>query len=176
MAISKLWTVRDNLWKVLDYAANPNKTFNPKFSDEQYQALADVLSYAKDEEKTEQQFFVQGINCNPAIARQQFIEVKERFGKTDGIQAYHGYLSFKEQDITPEQAQAIGMEFAQRVWGKRFQVLVTTHLNTQHLHCHFVLNSISFVDGKRCQDTSWFKFRHIADEICRYAYALFFTS
>lgn len=130
LAISKLWAVKYNLKKVIDYAANPNKTYNPKFSDEQYQALADVLTYAENEEKTEQQFFVQGINCNPSIAREQFVEVKERFGKTDGIQAYHGYLSFKEQNITPEQAQAIGMEFAQRVWGQRYQVVVTTHLNT----------------------------------------------
>ena len=169
MATSKLWAVKYNLKKVIDYAANPNKTYNPKFSDEQYQALADVLTYAQDEEKTEQQFFVQGINCNPSIAREQFVEVKERFGKTDGIQAYHGYLSFKEQNITPEQAQAIGMEFAQRVWGERFQVVVTTHLNTQHLHCHFVINSISCVDGKRLQNSekAWFKFRHIADELCK---------
>ena len=137
MATSKLWAVKYNLKKVIDYAANPNKTYNPKFSDEQYQALADVLTYAENEEKTEQQFFVQGINCNPSIAREQFVEVKKRFGKTDGIQAYHGYLSFKEQNITPEQAQAIGMEFAQRVWGERFQVVVTTHLNTQHLQDEF---------------------------------------
>ena len=94
MATSKLWAVRYNLKKVIKYAANPNKTFNQRFSDEQNQALADVLSYAEDEEKTEQQFFVQGINCNPSVARDQFVTVKERFGKTDGIQAYHGYLSF----------------------------------------------------------------------------------
>ena len=37
------------------------------------------------------------------------------------IQAYHGYLSFKETDISPEMAQKIGMEFANEVWGKRFQ-------------------------------------------------------
>lgn len=83
-----------------------------------------------------------------AIARDQFITVKEQYQKTDGIQAYHGYLSFKETDISPEMAQKIGMEFANEVWGKRFQVVVTTHLNTKHLHCHFVINSISFVDGK----------------------------
>lgn len=47
--------------------------------------------------------------------------------------AYHGYLSFKEKNITPEQAQEIGMEFARRVWGQRYQVVVTTHLNTHHL-------------------------------------------
>ena len=166
MAVTKLWAVKHNLSYVLDYAGNPVKTKNPNYTEEQYQALSDVIAYAKDEEKTEREFYVDGINCNPATARTQFITVKQSFGKTDGIQAYHGYLSFKEQNITPELAHKIGMEFAKEVWGERFQVLVTTHLNTQHLHCHFVINSVSFTDGKRCQDTSWFKFRHIADRIC----------
>ena len=40
-----------------------------------------------------------GINCNTATARDQFVSVKKAYGKDDGIQAYHGYLSFKEQDI-----------------------------------------------------------------------------
>lgn len=167
MAVSKLWPVTVRLKAVLDYAANPEKTANPNYTSEQYQALRDVLAYAKDEEKTEREFFVQGINCNPSTARDQFITIKEQFAKPDGIQAYHGYLSFKEMDITPELAQKIGMEFAERVWGKRHQIVVTTHLNSKHLHCHFVVNSISFVDGKRCRETSWFKFRHIADRLCQ---------
>ena len=169
MAVTKLWSVTTRLGQVIDYATNPEKTsakIQRQYTPEKYQALADVLAYAKDEEKTEQEFYVQGINCNVAIARDQFVTVKEQYGKTDGIQAYHGYLSFKETDITPEMAQKIGMEFANEVWGKRFQVVVTTHLNTKHLHCHFVINSVSFVDGKRCQDTSWFKFRKVADRIC----------
>lgn len=90
--------------------------------------------------------------------------------KMNGIQAYHGYLSFKDEpNITPELAQQIGTEFAKRVWGDRFQVVVTTHLNTKHLHCHFVVNSVSFVDGKRMQNNEkhWRYFRHIADELCR---------
>ena len=53
---------------------------------------------------------------------------------TSGIQAYHGYLSFKENEVTPEQAQQIGMEFATKMWGKRFQVVVTTHLNLSLIH------------------------------------------
>lgn len=169
MAVTRLWPVTARLGQVLDYATNPEKTVkaNSKYSMADYQALRDVIAYAKDEEKTEQEFFCQGINCNVSTAREQFVTVKEQFGKPDGIQAYHGYLSFKETDITPELAQKIGMEFAERVWGKRHQVIVTTHLNTQHLHCHFVINSISFVDGKRCRETSWFKFYRIADEICK---------
>ena len=89
--------------QVLDYTTNPEKTANPEYSAEDYQALKDVLAYAKDEEKTEHEFFCDGINCNVAMARDQFITVKEQFGKTDGIQAYHGYLSFKENEVTPEQ-------------------------------------------------------------------------
>ena len=169
MAVSKLWPVKNRLEQVLDYATNPEKTekSKSKYSEADYQALRDVLAYAKNEEKTEQEFFCQGINCNPGLARSQFIRVKKKFGKTDGVQAYHGYLSFKEQDITPEAAQQIGMEFAQEVWGKDYQVVVTTHLNTQHLHCHFVINSVSFKDGHRCHDeASWFKFRKVADRIC----------
>lgn len=171
MAVTKLWPVTERLGQVIDYATNPEKTekANSKYSETDYQALRDVLAYAKDEEKTEQEFFCDGINCNPDTARDQFIITKEQFDKMDGIQAYHGYLSFQEQDITPEAAQSIGMEFAQRVWGERFQVVVTTHLNTEHLHCHFVINSVSFVDGKRLhgEEKAWFKFRLVADEICR---------
>lgn len=78
------------------------------------------------------------------------------------------YKEFKDREVEHKQAQQIGMEFVRKMWGKRFQVVVTTHLNTKHLHCHFVINSVSFVDGKRLQDKekSWRYFRHIADEIC----------
>lgn len=50
MAVTKLWVVRDNLGRVIDYANNPEKTCNPNYTDAQYQALADVIAYAKDEE------------------------------------------------------------------------------------------------------------------------------
>ena len=170
MAVSKLWSVTVRLATVLDYASNPEKTTKSKskYSDADYQALRDVVAYAKDGEKTERELFCEGIHCNPQTAREQFITVKEQFDKPDGIQAYHGYLSFEETDITPELAQQVGMAFAERMWGDRFQVLVTTHLNTEHLHCHFVVNSVSFRDGKRLQnkEKAWWYFRHIADEVC----------
>lgn len=176
MAVSKLWPVTNNLNKVINYATNPEKTSKDLYTEEQYQALKDVLSYAKDEEKTEQEFYVEGINCNPSTARDQFISIKQAYGKEDGIQAYHGYLSFKEQDISPSLAQKIGMEFAKEVWGDRFQVVVTTHLNTKHLHCHYVINSISFKDGKRLwgNEKAWFKFRLVADKICE-KYGLYYN-
>ena len=117
MAVSRLWPVTVRLAAVLDYAANPEKTTKAKskYSNADYQALRDVVNYVKDGKKTEQELFCQGINCNPSTAREQFVTVKEQFDKPDGIQAYHGYLSFKETDITPELAQHIGMEFANSV-------------------------------------------------------------
>lgn len=168
MAVSKIWPVTHNLGYALRYAANPEKTAGDVLSNEQLQALQDVLAYAKNEEKTEREFYVHGIHCNADTARSQFITVKKQFDKLDGIQAYHGYLSFRENEVTPEQALQVGTEFAQRAWGDRFQVLVTVHLNTKHLHCHFVVNSVSFADGKRLhgEEKAWFKLRKLADEIC----------
>ena len=72
MAVTKLWSVTERLGQVIDYATNPKKTsanIKREFSPEQYQALADVIAYAKEEEKTEREFYVEGINCNVAIAR-----------------------------------------------------------------------------------------------------------
>lgn len=123
MAVTKLWPVKANLGHVIAYAANPEKTnanLKKEYTEDQYQALADVLTYAKDEEKTEHEYYVEGINCNPSNARDQFVEVKNRFGKNSGVQAYHGYISFKEENISPELAQKIGMEFVNELWGKRF--------------------------------------------------------
>ena len=101
MAVSKLWPVTVRLATVLDYASNPEKTTKSKskYSNADYQALRDVVAYAKDGEKTERELFCEGIHCNPQTAREQFITVKEQFDKPDGIQAYHGYLSFEESDI-----------------------------------------------------------------------------
>ena len=97
MAVSKLWPVTVRLATVLDYASNPEKTTKAKskYSNADYQALRDVVNYVKNGEKTEQELFCEGINCTPAIAREQFVTVKEQFDKTDGIQAYHGILALR---------------------------------------------------------------------------------
>ena len=61
MAVTKLWSVTERLGQVIDYATNPEKTsanIKREFSPEQYQALADVIAYAKDEEKTEREFML----------------------------------------------------------------------------------------------------------------------
>lgn len=108
-----------------------------------------------------------GINCNPRIAYTQFQNTKKRFNKTDGILAYHGYMSYAKGEITPQKAHDIGVEYAKRVWGDKYEVIITTHLNTDCYHNHFVVNSVSFVDGKRCREKTWFILRHEIDKICK---------
>lgn len=114
MAVSRLWPVTVRLAAVLDYAANPEKTTKAKskYSNADYQALRDVVNYVKDGKKTEQELFCQGINCNPSTAREQFVTVKEQFDKPDGIQAYHGYLSFKGNRHHAGAGAAYRVEFA----------------------------------------------------------------
>ena len=80
------------------------------------------------------------------------MSVKHRYGKEDGIMAYHVIQAFAPGEVTPEVAHEIGIKLAERMWGDRFEVVVSTHLDHEHIHNHFVFNSVSFVDGKKYND------------------------
>jgi uncharacterized protein YifN (PemK superfamily) len=96
-------------------------------------------------------------------------DTKRFYHKEDKILAFHAYQSFAEGEVSPELAHKIGVELANEMWGDRFQVVVTTHLNTNHIHNHIVLNSVSFKDGLKYYDnhTNYAKMRHISDELCK---------
>jgi len=166
MATTAIWKVKGNLGQVVNYAANPDKT---TFAPDEMQNLRDVMDYATQDYKTEEQRYVSGVNCAPEIARDQMMMVKRQFGKEGGIIAFHGYQSFAPGEVTPEQAHEIGVELAQRLWGDRFQVVVATHLDREHIHNHFVLNSVSFVDGKKYNDckSTYALMRQTSDQLCR---------
>lgn len=104
----------------------------------------------------------------PDTSYQEMINVKKQFFKTDGIQCFHAVQSFVKGEITPEQAHEIGIKLAEELWGDKFQVVVTTHLNTDNLHNHFVLNSVSFLDGKRFCNTKkdYAIMRKTSDKLC----------
>ena len=59
--------------------------------------------------------------------------------KKNGIIAFHGIQSFKKDEVTPEVAHEIGVKLAEEMWGDRFEVVVSTHLNTKCIHNHFVI-------------------------------------
>ena len=166
MATVGLWPVKSRLKEVIEYAENPDKTTNPKYLDE---SLYNALKYTENDEKTDQRLFVAGINCPKQRAYEAMMAVKRRFGKTGGTIAWHGYQSFATGEVTPDEAFEIGKETARRMWGDKYQVVVTVHLNTDNLHCHFVVNPISFIDGSRFQNKIYNhrRLREISDEVCR---------
>lgn len=191
MAVTSIWSVKGWLGKVVIYIQNPNKTTNPDFikipemTDKEEQSLSDVIAYAVDQEKTNgksdnlnidnedipiMQQYVSGVNCTPMTARSEMLAVKKRYGKDEGIMAFHGYQSFAPyDDITPDTAHKMGILLAEELWGDRFQVLVATHLDKEnHLHNHFVVNSVSFIDGLRYHRTKkdYYNMRTASDELC----------
>jgi len=169
MATTAIWDVKDRLERVINYTSNPDKTENPDFPCSGLHGLQNVLDYMQMDSKTEHQFYVTGINCDPAIACEQMRRTKLQFLKTDSILAFHGYQAFAPGEADPETAHAIGVKLAQELWGDRFEVVVSTHLDKQHLHNHFVLNSVSFMDGKRYYDNkaTYALMRKVSDRLCR---------
>ena len=173
MAVCEIWDVRGRLDHPIDYAENPEKTANPKYTEADLQAMVDVMEYATNKDKTEQRYFVTGVNCDPTTARDEMMIAKAQWNDESEIVCYHGFQSFKHGEVTPEQAHEVGVKLAQKMWGDRFQVIVATHLNTDCLHNHFVVNSVSFTDGKHYHDNkaNLRLLRQRSDELCR-EYAL----
>ena len=167
MATTVFWPVKGKLKSVIVYAENPDKTMNPKFFDSDLYA---TLQYAENSNKTDQELFVSGINCSKHNAYAQMVAVKKKFGERGSVVAYHGYQSFKENEVTPEECHEIGIETARKMWGDKYQVIVTTHLDKQHhLHNHFVINSTSFKDGLKFRNKigDHYELRKISDTICK---------
>ena len=165
MATTGFWPVKGRLKEVIDYANNPDKTTAKEYLDKD---LYVAIRYVENDDKTDQTMFVSGINCSKHNAYNEMIAVKRRFGERGKNIAYHGYQSFAAGEVTPEEAHAIGMETARKMWGARYQVVVTTHLNTDNIHNHFVINSVSFVDGKKFRNGigDRLELRKISDAIC----------
>ena len=189
MAVTGFWPIYNNLKATLDYADNPDKPTDRRYLDDDLYA---ALSYAENDNKTDRKMYVSGINCSKQNAYAEMIAVQRRFGLRGKVVGYHGIQSFKTGEVTPEQAFEIGKETARRMWGcgspvetsdcnsnqkhrpsrqarPRYQVLVIVHLNTDNVHCHFVVNPVSFKDVTKFQNKigDHKELRRVSDEICR---------
>ena len=173
MATTKLWKVENRLDNVVNYASDKSKTENKNYQKKNTNSIFELLDYTTNPDKTEKQFFITGINCELDTAVKQMAQTKKKFNKdkyskNNKIVAFHGYQSFAEGEVTPETAHEIGVKLAEEMWGDRFEVVVSTHLNTNHIHNHFVLNSVSFKDGKKYYSNfeNTALLRKTSDDIC----------
>ena len=135
MAYDKIIVIHSRLDRCLDYVQNDGKT-----------DLGNAVDYICNPVKAG---FQTAINCTLDNAFLQMQATKQRWDKYGGILGYHIVHSYAPGEVTPEQAHEAGVEFAQRLLGDKYEAVVCTHTDRDHLHCHIVFNSVSFLDGKK---------------------------
>ena len=129
-----------------------------------------VLNYVSRREKTvsEDKRFVTGINCSPETALDEMTATKNLYRKPDGRLYYHLVQSFPSgYEIEPELAHKIAVELAEKAFN-HYEVVVATHIDREHIHSHFVFNSVSFENGKKYHSNkeSIEQLMKLSDEIC----------
>lgn len=133
-------------------------------------SLEEAVEYALNRDKIEQDLFESSMGCACATAFQDMRQVKEIWHKMGGVQGYHLVQSFAPGEATPELAHKIGLELAERLLGKRYQVVIGTHLNTKCIHNHILWNSVAMDNGKKYH-SNWLTYeadiRAVSDELCR---------
>lgn len=145
MAITKVYARRQKLYKCIEYALNADKT--------------------------EQAIYRSVLNCCSTVtAYNDMQSTKKRYNKMRGVLGYHFIQSFAPNEVTPEQAHQIGVEFAKRCFGNDYEVVIGTHLDKEHLHNHIVINSVSFRNGKKYHSSpqSYYNtIRFQSDKLCQ---------
>lgn len=120
MATTSIWSIKNNLKQSINYIINPEKTINKDYGKNSYNYLE--ISTTEYNFKNEKVCFVSSLNCSENNPYEDMKFTKERFGKTDGILAFHGYQSFKEGEVTAVVAHEIGIKFAEEIF-KDYEVL-----------------------------------------------------
>lgn len=163
MAYDKIIPVKARLDHCVAYVLNPEKT-----------GLADALVYIENSEKTAlpdgSAQLTTAINCQLDTALRDMLRTKHRWGKENGVQGYHLIHSYAPGEVTPAEAHSMGVEMAKRLLGDKYEVIVATHLDHDHLHCHILFNSVCFMDGSKFRNTfqDYYRdIRGISNEVSR---------
>lgn len=145
MAYDKIIPIKGRLDHCVNYVLNPQKA-----------DLGRVLDYIENTDKTippdGSAILETAINCQLETAYQEMLATKRRWNKNGGVLGYHLIHSYAPGEVTPEQAHALGVEFARQLLGDRYEVVISTHLDHDHLHNHVLFNSVSCIDGKKYRD------------------------
>lgn len=151
MAVTNIHSIRTTLNKSIQYIVDGNKTRNGEL----------VIS--------------SGCSADAQTASEQFAKIRVCGSGRSTILAQHIIQSFAPDEITPEQAQRIGIELCQRLFGNDYQYILATHIDHEHIHNHIIVNNTNmftkktfeteFNQGKK-SERAWAKIRNISDEIC----------
>lgn len=136
--------------------------------------LKDRTDYAQNPDKTAQGELVSSYACSPLTVDEEFMLIKRLYERSTGriqksdVIAYQVRQSFKPGEVTPEEANRIGYEFAERFLKGKYAFIVATHTDQAHIHNHIVYNSTA-LDGTRKFKNFWlssFAVQRLSDRIC----------
>ena len=162
MAYTSLIPVR-RLDRAVKYVRDKTKTTKPS-------SLEEAVDYALNRDKTESVCFETGLSC---LCETAFTDMKAnalRWHKTGGVQGYHLVQSFAAGEVMPELAHQIGVELADQLLAGRYQAVVTTHLNTGHIHNHIVWCAVALDNGRKYHSNAksyYAEVRARSDALCR---------
>jgi len=162
MAYTSLIPVR-RLDRAVKYVRDKSKTTKPS-------SLEEAVDYALNRDKTESVCFETGLSCLCETAFADMRANNLRWHKTGGVQGYHLVQSFAEGEVTPELAHQIGVELADQLLSGRYQAVVTTHLNTRHVHNHIVWCAVALDNGRKYHSNArsyYTEVRAESDALCR---------
>lgn len=155
-AVTSIWKIKGRLDHVVHYVEDEEKTVDT------------VLDYVNNDDKTNEKKYVTCINCDYFDPCKSMMNTKKFFNDHKQIMAFHGYQSFEPGEVSAEVAHEIGIKLVEELYGDKFEVVVATHVDKKHIHNHFLLNSTSFVDGKRFCNTKkdYRMLRETSDKLC----------
>lgn len=138
-------------------------------------AIADIVDYVKNPQKTDQGKFIYGYECDTRIADAEFLLSKRQYtnltGRSrgeDDVIAYHLRQSFKPGEVTPEEANQIGRELAQKLTKGNHAFVVCTHVDKHHVHNHIIINSTTLDCTRKFRNfwgSTW-AIRRMNDKLC----------
>lgn len=126
------------------------------------------IDYVCNKEKTLGKL-ISGKDCMPESCYDEFEMVRNNFNKQGSRTYYHMIQSFaRDDDISPEKCHEIGMQMAEQCF-PNYQVLVATHIDKKHMHNHFIINSVSYRDGKKMDISpqDLLDIKNYSNQLCR---------
>ena len=143
MAVTKTHPIKSTLKAAIDYICNPEKTDGKLL----------VSSYGCAAETADIEF---------AWTRRHAIDKGTNLGR-------HLIQAFQPGEVTPEQAHEIGMELAKEILGSKYEFVLTTHIDKDHVHNHLIFNAVSFADHKHYHSNkrSYHDIRRTSDRLCK---------
>ena len=135
--------------------------------------LSKAIAYILNPEKTDEKLLVSSYGCASETAAREFEwtrKIAEQKGMTPvRIIARHVIQSFEIGEVTPELAHEIGKQFADEILGGKYEYVLTTHIDKDHVHNHLIFNAVDFVDyhAYKSYKRIYYDMREVSDRLCK---------